>query len=232
MMRKTDEYIWNHSEHAFTAKTYGHRLDETSASRGHAGHEGGQHAVDEWGETDDEKPSARDVPETLHSYWPAELTESGTALLLRRVPENLSFRHRPKPPKTFPRFLEMPAELQVMVFRFVILSWPNAGKLDVEGDGRTWYETILRSAMSTRPTQAWVFVSKSKAEYRGAIGLLETCRLSRSVLVEWWKNDVKRRPYYYATPPRRPCPREKMMVAKKRLPGRYQRTISLLSWRD
>ena len=216
-MRKADEYIWNYNEHALAANSYSYWLDEASVPRSHAGQEREKDAVNDWEETDVENPSARDELESPHSHWPAELTQPGRALLVRRDPENLPFRHGPKPPKTFPRFLEMPIELQIMVFRFVILSWPNAGKLNVEGDGRTWYETILRSTMSTRPTQPWVFVSKSRTEYRGAIGLLETCRLSRSVLVEWWRNDVKRRPYYYATPPRRPCPREKTMLANKRL---------------
>lgn len=105
MMRKADEYIWNYNEHALVANTYDHRLDETSALPSFASQKRGQHAVNDndWEETKDEKPSARDVPETPHSHWPAELTEPGTALLLRRVPEGLSFRQGSKPPNTFSR---------------------------------------------------------------------------------------------------------------------------------
>ena len=101
-------------------------------------------------------------------------------------------RRATEPPRTFPRFRDLPIELQIMIFEQFIEScseedFPMLGEV-------LWRMPWCRSIrVPSQNTVIRIYVPKHMGEYWAIVSLLQTCKLSSDVFREWWAKKLKLR---------------------------------------
>lgn len=130
-------------------------------------------------------------PANLQSHH-HEFKPSQVALIILQTHHTISMS---TPAQNFPRFLELPNELQIQIFQQAILSCPGEQELgrysfvflEPTSLGRSAH--LLTSPYHKKIIYGHKFVAEERA---GLYSLMRACRLSRQIVLEWWLEKVER----------------------------------------